>query len=623
MQPLAARAAQPLRRGRRTRRVCFGPAAEDGAAPEGLSYFRLNLTVSVQVTGETGWQPACGDTLRVRFVSWHALFAPRLSELECGVHGLRFVLPPDARSYLPARAPRARCSRAASRAAAAQEVFIVHINGEGLSEPKVPRLFPQNLVTMMDGPMVYNLRVRGFEGRLAVAASYVRHGAGGGSWLESHAASRSSLPQHGRQRERPAALCESGEAPGRWVHLHSLYPDSLGETLAWRPYGCHWRRVTGAELHSCLSQAGPIKMVGESTLGELYEILLAHMNASSYYWPTRMAVEHARPAYAVPFMKAQSDHSEWHGFSTMLEHGAARREIEFLKPNVLVHMQVANDAARDTFAQFRARVAVYVEQLKAMYPAAAQLPRMLWITVGARHYKAGNGPGSASCAEGTVDSCRAVTSGTGYARVNDTIAWRNDRAAPPMFFGTLDRRRRFNAWVVDYFSKEFPGKVEVIDFESITARAREAGRAAAHTPGAGGAARRLQHRRGAHGVRLRQVAKSAQGALRLPQRGDADACHRALQRVVQQVRRGCALRWISPESAAARWPDGRGQCPWAAAAGGPLLVPRMLHCLPPLCRPHAYWLFYGGPHRGHAMGRWGQRATLAQNSALVVHASSS
>ena len=352
----------------------------------------------------------------------------------------------------------------------------MHINGEGFAEPVVPRLFPQNLVTMTDGPMVYNLRVRGFEGRLSVAASYVRHGASGSAWLESHAASRSALPTHWRQRERPAALCTNGESPGRWVHLHSLYPDSLGETLAWRPYGCHWRRVPGPELRTCLERSGPIKMVGESTLGELYEILLTHMNASSYYWPTRMPVEHARPDYAVPFLRAQGDHSEWHGFSTMLNQGSAKGELERFKPAIVVHMQVANDAARDTFAQFRARVGEYVAQLKELYPRAERMPRMLWVTVGARHYKAGNGPGSASCAEGTVASCRAVTSGTGYSHVNGTIAWRYDRAAPPMFFGTLDRRRLFNTWVVDHFRQEFPGKIEVIDFEAMTARARSARR---------------------------------------------------------------------------------------------------------------------------------------------------
>ena len=209
----------------------------------------------------------------------------------------------------------------------------------------------------------------------------------------------------------------------------------------------------------------------DSHIPQLYEILLTHMNASSYYWPSRMPVEHARPTYAVPFMKAQGDHSEWHGFSTMLDGASARNELQRYKPAVLVHMQVANDAARDTFAQFKARVGAYSAQLKELYALPGSLPRLLWITVGARHYKAGNGPGSASCAEGTVASCRAVTSGTGYARVNDTLAWRYDRAAPPMFFGTLDRRRLFNAWVVEHFRTEFPGKVELIDFESITARA--------------------------------------------------------------------------------------------------------------------------------------------------------
>ena len=54
--------------------------------------------------------------------------------------------------------------------------------------------------------------------------------------------------------------------------------------------------------------------------------------------------------------------------------------------------------------------------------------------------------------------------------VNDTLAWRYDRAAPPMFFGTLDRRRRFNTWAVEHMRAQFPGRVEVIDFEAMTAR---------------------------------------------------------------------------------------------------------------------------------------------------------
>ena len=380
---------------------------------------------------------------------------------------------------------------------------MVHVDGEGLAEPAVPRLFPQNLVTMMDGPMVYNLRFRGFTGSLAVAASYVR--AAAGHYLEPHAASRASLPPHHSavlRRDRAATLCESGESPGRWVHSHSLYPDSLGETLQWRPYGCYWRRVTGEELRGCLEGAGNIKMVGESTLGELYEILLTHMNRSSYYWPTRMAIPDARPAYSVPYLKGQGEHSEWHGFSTMLDHGSVRGELERFKPRVLVHMQVANDAARDTFAEFKRRLGEYTVLLQELYPTPVSLPRMLWVTVGARHYKAGNGPGSASCAEGTVASCRAVTSGTGYGAVNDTLAWRYDRAAPPMFFGTLGRRRRFNSWAVEHMRAQFPGRVEVIDFEAMTVSARGRPARLQHvTLLPGGPARRLQHRRGAHGAR--------------------------------------------------------------------------------------------------------------------------
>jgi hypothetical protein len=81
--------------------------------------------------------------------------ACRQHEAPCGVHALRFVVPPDAPSY-------------------AAEVWLVHVDGEGMHDPPTPRLFPINLMTKQDGPVLYNIPVRGFTGRLRAPAAYVR-----------------------------------------------------------------------------------------------------------------------------------------------------------------------------------------------------------------------------------------------------------------------------------------------------------------------------------------------------------------------------------------------------------------------------------------------------------------
>ena len=64
----------------RTRRLCFGDAALDGPAPEGLTWAVVNLSVTVRdasARADEPFRPACGDALRVRFTSRRALFAPR------------------------------------------------------------------------------------------------------------------------------------------------------------------------------------------------------------------------------------------------------------------------------------------------------------------------------------------------------------------------------------------------------------------------------------------------------------------------------------------------------------------------------------------------------------------
>jgi hypothetical protein len=193
--------------------------------------------------------------------------------------------------------------------------------------------------------------------------------------------------------------------------------------------------------------------------------MLMHMNSSTYHWPARMQVADPRHQFSLPFLKAEGEHGEWHGLSTMLDYGSVEEQLRAYRPSTVVHMQVANDAARDTFNRYKERLVEYADVLERVY--GQQQPRLVWITSATRHYKAGNGPGAANCLGGTVESCRSVSSGTSYAgngRPHDAVVWRYEKAAPPFFYGTLDRRRAFNAWAVMYMRSRFPA-LEVLDFE--------------------------------------------------------------------------------------------------------------------------------------------------------------
>jgi hypothetical protein len=550
----AALARQPAdARRRRERRLCFGELVEDGEAPEGLRWAAVNLSVSVRnasdAADERAFRPACGDALRIRFTSHRALFAPgrhalacacrvprttssgadartcplaralptrSQREAACGVHALRFIVPPDAAAY-------------------AAEVWVVHINGEGMADPPTPRLFPINLMTKQDGPLLYNIRARNFTGRRAAGrARAVRCYAGADAawafcdagcarqrrmcaatrtrratrttctppraprraWRQAraHACTRlrckprsdADAPTHAalpgaplpRARHEGLPVCAVGDAPGRWVATHSLYSATPSEPLSWRPYGCRWRAVSGPALQRCLSAIGRVKFVGESTLGQVYENFQQHANSSGLAWPLRSPVNEARVAFEHPLLRAQGAHSEFHGLPTMLDKAGASHEIRSWRPRSVVHLQAANDAARDTLANYRQRLARYSAQLAALQageavpeseaaPAAALRARLVWITAPVRHYKAGNGPGSASCPEGTRESCRAADAGTSFRHVGGDVAWTTHAAAPPLFYGTLDRRRAFNAHAVAHMRSVFPD-IAVVDFEALT-----------------------------------------------------------------------------------------------------------------------------------------------------------
>lgn len=94
--------------------------------------------------------------MRLRFRSLRSIFAPYQEELACGVHELSFTVPPDSSEYQ-------------------LDLFLVHVDGEGMGEPPYSRLYPQNLVNHNDGPAFYNVKAI-FEGdqRLRVPEEYLQ-----------------------------------------------------------------------------------------------------------------------------------------------------------------------------------------------------------------------------------------------------------------------------------------------------------------------------------------------------------------------------------------------------------------------------------------------------------------
>lgn len=66
----------------------------------------------------------CKDAMRIRFRSLRSVFAPFQEEVECGVHELKFIVPPDAPEY-------------------SVDMFLVHIDGEGMVDPPYSRLYPE------------------------------------------------------------------------------------------------------------------------------------------------------------------------------------------------------------------------------------------------------------------------------------------------------------------------------------------------------------------------------------------------------------------------------------------------------------------------------------------------
>ena len=366
-----------------------------------------------------------------------------------GVHALRLVLPPDAPAW-------------------EAELYVVHIAGEGLADPPVPRPFPANLVNFNDGPPIYNLRAP-VEGHLHAADWYVSPSSLAGS--DAYAPhSAQGIPPRRPSSDAVLPLCGSGDHAGRWVFHHSLYPDVFGEPLQWRPLGCRYERISGARLRQCLDQPGlgNVQLAGESTLGQSFELLLAHMNASNYYWPARILEPAARLLWAHPRLRSAGLASEYHGIDQMMAHTLG--DLRGWKPDVLVMLQGANDAARDSVAAFSTRLQAFLQALKEAIDAGEIAPRRLvWATAPIRSYKTGGLPGRLSCPEGTPESCLAVSGGSSVL-IDGTLQWvqRPSDVKPLQFYGTIDRRRSLNRIAVERVKALFPTAL-ILDYEALTA----------------------------------------------------------------------------------------------------------------------------------------------------------
>ena len=347
------------------------------------------------------------------------------------------------------------------------DVFLVHINGEGMAEPPYVRLFPQNLVNHNDGPRFYNLRAS-FEGRLRVPDAYVR-AADIEDNLDPFHMHSASQPTHagGRRLTKPNSralpVCKDGMAPGRWVFHHSLYPDVPGEPLEWRPYGCHYRRISGEHLERCLKGLGVTQLLGESTLGQMHDTWHLHMQNSTYYWPARM-IPHtqemrasqpqlrggeyhgarrgsgARPAGGVLRRPEHADASRRRpaGMSRMLIDGL--QELRATRPQALIMLQGANDPARDSLGNYAARLDSFLEQVTAMQAAGEISPsRTIWIGAPTRIYKA---RGACAALARRAGSARPWAASTPRAppRAGGRLPWTD--AVPREQLGQLLRRQR-------------------------------------------------------------------------------------------------------------------------------------------------------------------------------------
>jgi hypothetical protein len=509
------------------------PAADAAAAlaaAPALGYVNVTLRFTVEVldittttnTNSSGgaggaFAPACAcgaDALRLQLWSAAALVAPPAGlptplpgAAACGHYAATLLLPP----------PGAR------RASYSAQLRVVHVNGEGDAEPPTPRLH-DNLVAFRDGPPVWNLAAR-VPGALTVPAAphnadeaagaqdddnMMAPSAAAGDAFES--ASSAWWPSSERRDTRALCAppgcpstaplpprCAGGDAPGAWRVHTSIYPDHPGDPFRWRPFRCAYARVSGRALASCLAELpGEVHFMGESTLHQAAELMLTHVNVSGFAWPRGVHVPSPRAAF--PHDKLLSD--TYHGSAALMEralghlsslamrfrHAAAggTPAAGGTRPAAYVFLQGANDAARDTLEAGVVRATSFLQQLRDGIDNGTFLAPsgpIVWATAPVRQYTTGMGPGQAVCADGNATAAPAPGESRGRSACvmaypsgavlapDGGVAWtvhNGDRAHT--LFGTLPRRRAFNAAAVSVFRRLFPPPQGVIvDFEALTA----------------------------------------------------------------------------------------------------------------------------------------------------------
>lgn len=237
---------------------------------------------------------ACGDSLRMRFVSTDALFAPtRIEErpAACGEFVVSFRPPP----VEPGRPTRY-----------AVEMRLLHVDAEGLADPPPSlQLYERefnpaeramtawaivscNATCQEMGPRFFNadLRVRG---ELVVVAPPASEPPAGGA-----------LP-----------LCTDGTSDGAYLRNRDPHwPAFKHEPWAWVPFDCSLRHFSPERLARCLAEidasadadAGAaggesararalpsVRFLGESTLIDAARAWLVHLRpgGSDWFWPDR------------------------------------------------------------------------------------------------------------------------------------------------------------------------------------------------------------------------------------------------------------------------------------------------------------------------------------------------
>ena len=466
------------------RRVCFGPlAVKAGAGAAGLPLASLNLTVAVRPAGGSAtapWEPACGAALRLVLASQRALLAPDapLQESECGVHPLRVTLPRDAPSYT-AQLRLLHAETSASDAAGAEPALLnarVAVAG-ALTLPE----------DAWDDPEV-------------VTAVGEAHAGGGDFWSLNTA----QLPRFAEGLTRaPVArdeACTGGDVRGRWQFSHSLYSLELGEPLAWRPHGCHYRTTHGHLAGQCASGWGRLGgggawlFAGGSQLAQLAAAIRVVVANETYFW-TRLAV---------PDLDGNNAKSEALAVRVLhtrprLDTAAEARAagVEALPvpppndddaeadntPNAWVlgkHAWVLGLGAAD--AEIGTPVHAFADDvagwLQALRDAvdAGKLPsprRVVWVTAAAGAYKPGPGfAGGVSCAPG-APSCSATRPGSHYAAAGPGGGFAFAAAPlPRSALGAAALRRApavraLNAAAVRAVRAAFPEAL-IVDYEAMT-----------------------------------------------------------------------------------------------------------------------------------------------------------